>query len=206
MQFWYFNLCSSFIKFNHVIDKLKCIFYENSYWRDLVDTSIAEFLEKVLAAKTIVTAILKSDLVIALPYLAKLFLQIRPRKNWIMENKLPYANLQFVSRLPNSVNILSLKREFPRSFVLVLFIDFSLLATFLLIIAKLNVIFRSECVDSSEFWHSLVKEWKAIKFLSLKDIFYYPITHPPDFEYFSILSTNKSNFKVAFIESLLINL
>lgn len=32
-----------------------------------------------------------------------------------MENKLPYANLQFVSRLPNSVNILSLKREFPRS-------------------------------------------------------------------------------------------
>ena len=115
---------------------------------------------------------LKSDLIIALPYLAKLSLQIRPRKNWIMENKLPYANLQFVSRLPNSVNILSLKREFPRSFVLVLFIDFSLLATFLLIIAKLNVIFRSECVDSSEFWHSLVKEWKAIKFLSLKDIFY----------------------------------
>ena len=37
LLFWCFILCSDFIKFYHEIDKLKSIWYKNSYPPDLVD-------------------------------------------------------------------------------------------------------------------------------------------------------------------------
>ena len=65
---WCFSSCSGFIKFHHEIDKLKSILYKNSYPRDLVDKCIKEFLDKILAPKTVVSTVSKKDLVIALPY------------------------------------------------------------------------------------------------------------------------------------------
>ena len=44
---------------------------------------IKEFLDKILAGKTIASTVRKKDLVIALPYLGKLSLQIRTRINLI---------------------------------------------------------------------------------------------------------------------------
>ena len=72
LLFWTLNLCSDFIKLHHEVDKLKSIFYKNSYPRDLVKTCIKGFLEKILAPKTMVSILPKKDLVIALLYLDKL--------------------------------------------------------------------------------------------------------------------------------------
>ena len=70
---------------------------------------------------------------IALTYKDKLSLQILPRKNRIIKNKLSYCNLRFVFQtlvcFPNSVNILYLKAEYPCSYLLELFINFSVVAT-----------------------------------------------------------------------------
>ena len=52
-----------------------------------------------------------------------------------MKNKLSYCDLRFVFQtsvcFPNSVNILYLKADFPRSHLLELFINFSVVATVL---------------------------------------------------------------------------
>ena len=84
------------MSFHHEIDKLKSVLYKNSYTRNLVDKSIKEFLDKILAPKSVVSAVPKKNLVIALPYLSKLCLQIRTGINRIMKNKLPYYNIRFV--------------------------------------------------------------------------------------------------------------
>ena len=85
LLFWCFSLCSDFIKFYHEINRLKSIFYKNSCPLDLIDKCIKEFLDKILAPKTIVSALLKKDLVMLLPYLGKLSLQIHTRNNRIMK-------------------------------------------------------------------------------------------------------------------------
>ena len=63
------------------------------------------------------------------------------------------------------------------------------------IIAKLNVILRSEYMNSWEFLH----DDSAIK----EDLLFY--NHAPDFGYFSILATSSNDFKVTLMGSLLIN-
>ena len=85
LLFWCFSLCSDFIKFYHETNRLKSIFYKNSYPLDLIDKCIKEFLDKILAPKTIVSTLLKKDLVMLLPYLGKLSLQIHTRNNRIMK-------------------------------------------------------------------------------------------------------------------------
>ena len=62
-----FSLCSVFIKFHHEIDKLESILYKTSFPPDLVDKCIKEFLNKILATKTIVSTLPKKDLAVALP-------------------------------------------------------------------------------------------------------------------------------------------
>ena len=54
-----------FMSFHHEIDKLKSILYKNSYPRNLVDKSIKEFLDKILAPKSVVSAVPKKNLLIA---------------------------------------------------------------------------------------------------------------------------------------------
>ena len=69
---------------------------------------------------------------------------------------------------------------------------------------KLNVILRSECANTLEFQHSLEKELKVMMILPLKEHLLFCI-HTPDFEDFSILTTNNKDFKFTLMESLLIN-
>ena len=95
LLFWCFSFCSDFIKFHHEIDKLKSILYKNSYPRDLIDKCIREFLNNILSPKPVVSAVPKKNLVIALPYLAKLFFQVHTRINHIKKKKLPYRNNHF---------------------------------------------------------------------------------------------------------------
>ena len=54
-----------FMSFHHEIDKLKSILYKNNYPRNLVDKSIKEFLDKILAPKSVVSAVPKKNLLIA---------------------------------------------------------------------------------------------------------------------------------------------
>ena len=76
------------------------------------------------------------------------------------------------------VTFLHLKTKFHWSCVLALFINFSAVAAMLPIMAKLSVIFKSECVNTWEFLHSLGKELKEMMILPLKSTFYSAITHP----------------------------
>ena len=91
-----FSLCSAFIKFHHEIDKLKGIFYKNSYPPDLIDKCIKEFLDKILPPKPVVSTVSKKNLLITLPCLRKLSIQMRTRINRIIKNKLPYCKVRFV--------------------------------------------------------------------------------------------------------------
>ena len=59
------------------------------------------------------------------------------------------------------------------------------------IMAKLNVILRSECVNTWKFQLLHEKEFKVMMILSLKDF-----NHSLDFEDFSILFSNSNDFKV----------
>ena len=78
-----------YLKFHHELDKLKCILHKNSYPLDLVNKCIKECLDKMLAAKPVVSTVPKKNLVMALPYLGKLSLQISTRINRVIKNKTP---------------------------------------------------------------------------------------------------------------------
>ena len=101
------------------------------------------------------------------------------------------------------VTVLHLKTKFHRFYVLALFRNFSAVAAMLPIMAKLNVILRSECVNTWQFLHSLGKEFKMMTILPWKNLLF--CNHTPDFEDFSILASNNNDFKVKLMESLLIN-
>ena len=75
------------------------------------------------------------------------------------------------------VTFLHLKTKFHHFYVLALFTDFSAVVAMLPIMAKLNVILRSECVNTLEFLRSLGKESKMMMILPLKNTFYSAITH-----------------------------
>ena len=123
---------------------MKSVLYKNSYPRDLVDKCIKKFLDKILAPKPVVSTIPKKDLVIALPYLGQLSLQICTRINCIMKNKLPCCNVPFVFQTKCKIsNFLHSKTKSYLSYVLTLFVNFSVVAAMLTIMAKLSVILRS---------------------------------------------------------------
>ena len=114
LLFWCFSLCSDFIKSHHEIDKLKSILYKNSYARDLVDRCIKEFLDKILAPKSVVSTVPRKNLVIGLPYLGTFSLQISTRINRIMKNKLPYCNIRFVFQTKCNIrNFFTFKDKVP---------------------------------------------------------------------------------------------
>ena len=74
------------------------------------------------------------------------------------------------------VTFLHLKREFRCSYVLALFTNFNVVAAMLPTMAKLNVILKSECLNTWNFQHPLGKELKGMTILLLKKINYYALT------------------------------
>ena len=91
-----FRFCSDFAKFYHEVDNLKSILHKNRYFHDLVDKYIKEYLDKILAPKSLVSTIPNKDLVIVLLYFGNFSLQIRKRIICIMKRKFPYCNIWFV--------------------------------------------------------------------------------------------------------------
>ena len=93
----------------------------------------------------------------------------------------------FFSRL--SAKLLTfwhLKTKFHRSYVLALFTNFSVMAAMLPIMAKLSVILRSECVNTSEFSALTGKRVKVDDDSAIKEHLLF-CNHAPDFEDFSFL-------------------
>ena len=149
LLFWCFRLCPWFFRaFYHEIDNLKSILYKNSYPCDLVDKYIEKDLDKILSLSIIVITVPKKDLVIAPPCLGKLSLQICARINYITKKtSLIIISALFSWASAKAVAILHLKTELHRSYVLPVFINFSMVAAMLPIMAKLNAIIRSECMS-----------------------------------------------------------
>ena len=198
-------MCSDFIKFHHEIDKLKSILYKNSYPRDLIDKCIKEFSDKILAPKSVVSTVSKSDFQIALPYLGKFSFQIRLRINRIMKNKLLYCNVRLVfqTKCKNS-NFFSFKDKIP-------------------MFLRSGVIYKFQCGSCSTTYYGKTKHQFKVRMCEhlgilrltekrVKDddgsatkehlLFW---GHTPDFEDFSIVAGNNSDFKIKLVESLLIN-
>ena len=196
-----FGLCSDFIKFHNEIDKLKRILYKNSYPLDLVDKRIKIFLDKILVLKPVVSTEPKQNLVITLPFLGKLSLQIRTRINCIMKNKLPYCNIRFAFQTKCKIsNFLHLKKKFHRFYVLALQLP-SCNATYQ---GKTKRHFKVRICKYFGISGINGKRIKGDDDSAIKDHFLF-CNHTPDFENFSILSTNNNDFKVTLMESLLIN-
>ena len=173
-----FSLCSDFIKFHHEIDKLKSILCKNSYPRDLVDKSIKEFLDKILAPKRVVSTVPKKNLVIALPYLVKLSLEIRTSINRIMKNKLPYCNIRFVFQTKCKIsNFFTFKDKislFLRSGIVYKFQCGSCNAT---CYGKTKRHFKVRMCEHIGISALTGKRVKGDMILPLKNIFYSVITH-----------------------------
>ena len=70
-----------------------------------------------------------------------------------------------------------LQTKFYRSYDLALCTNFSVVAAMRPIMAKLNVVLRSELVNFWEFLHSLEKVLKVMMIQPLKKIFHSTITH-----------------------------
>ena len=198
-------MCFDFIKFHHEIDKLKSILYKNSYLRDLIEKCIKEFLGKILTPRPVVSIVPKKDLIIILRYLGKLSLQIRTRINRIMKNKLPYCNVQFVFQAKCKIsNFFTFKGKIP-------------------LVLCSSVVYKFQCGSCNTTYYGKTKrhfkvrkcEHLGISALTgkrvkgdddclIKEHLLF-CNHTPDFEDFSILATNNNDFKVALMESLLIN-
>ena len=106
----------------------------------------------------------------------------------------------FVFQTKCKISNFTLKTEFHLSYFLALFTNFRVMTAMLLIMEKLNVIVKSGCVNTLEF-QKIVKsdEDSAIK----EHLLF--CNQSPDFEDFSILTTNNNDFKVTSMESLLAN-
>ena len=95
-----------------------------------------------------------------------------------------------------------LKTKFHRSYILALFTSFSVVAAMLLIMAKLNIIFKVRMCKHLGISALTGKRVKGDDDSAIKEHLLFG-NHAPDFEDFSI-STN--NNLVPLIESLLINI
>ena len=106
---------------------------------------------------TVVNRRPKKDLVIALPYLIKMFLQIRTRINRIMQNKLHTIIFGLFSRLRAKLvsNIFQCKDKIPSFVCSGIAANFSEVAAMLPVVAKINVTLRSKCMSTWESRHLL---------------------------------------------------
>ena len=171
----------------------------------MIDKCIKEFSDKILAPKSVVSTVSKSDLQIALPYLGKFSFQIRLRINRIMKNKLLYCNVRLVfqTKCKNS-NFFSFKDKIP-------------------MFLRSGVIYKFQCGSCSTTYYGKTKHQFNVRMCEhlgilrliekrVKDddgsatkehlLFW---GHTPDFEDFSIVAGNNSDFKIKLVESLLIN-
>ena len=192
---------SDFIKVLHEIDKMKSILYKNSYPRDLADKCIKEFLDKILAPKSVVSTVSKKNLVISLLYFCKLSLQICTRINRIMKNKRPYCNIQFAFLTKCEIsNFLTYKDKIPSLLCSGIAYKFECCGCNSTYYGKTNVFLRSECMNTA----LTGKRVKGDDDSSINENLLF-CNHTLGFEDFLILATNNNDFKITLMQSLLIN-
>ena len=183
---------------------MKNVLYKNSYLHDLVNKCINKFLDKILATKPVVSTVPKRDLVIALTHLVKLSLQIHTKINCIMKNKLPYCNIRFVfqtkCKISNAVTFIDKIPSFLRSGIVYKFQCGGCNATYY---GKTERHFKVRMCEHLGISAVTRKSVKSDDDSALKKHLLF-CNYTPDFEDFSILATNKKDFKVTLIESLLI--
>ena len=138
-----------------------------------------------VVTKNIVSIVPKKDLIIA--YLGKLTLQKHIRINRIMKNKLRYCNIQFVFQTKCKIsNLLAFKGRI-RSFL------------------RSGIVFKFQCGGCRATYYGKTKchfKIKMCKQLGILALLF--SNHSPDFENFSIFTTNSNNFKVTLMKSLII--
>ena len=153
----------------------------------------------------VVSTVPKKDLLVALPYLGKLPLQIRTRINHIMKNKLLYCNLQFIFQTRCKINnFFTFNNKIPsflRSGIVYKFKCGSCNATYY---GKTKCHFKVKISEHLGISALTGKRGKGDDDSAIKEHLLF-CNHTPDFEDFSILAANKSDFKRTLMESLLIN-
>ena len=184
---------------------MKGILYKNSYTRDFVDKCIKNFLYKVLTQKVVVGTVPKKDLMIVLPYLGKLSLQIRTRINCAMKNKLPNCNFRigFQSKC-KLINFFTFKDKIPiflRSGIVYKFKCGGCNATYY---GKTKRYFKVRMCEHLGVSSLTGKKVKGDNNSAVKEHHLF-CNHSSGFDDFSILASNKNDFKVTLIESLLTN-
>ena len=196
---------SDFIKVRHEIDKMKSILYKNSYPRDLADKCIKEFLDKLLAPKSVVSTVTKKDLVISLLYLGKLSLQICTRINRIMKNKRPYCNIQFAFLTKCKIsNFLTYKDKIPSLLCSGIAYKFEFCCCNATYYGKTKRHFKVRMYEHLEISALTGKRVKGDDDSSINENLLL-CNHTLGFEDFSILATNNNDYKVTLMQSLLIN-
>ena len=184
-------LCISIRYFSGIVNQ---IHYALNKW-------IKEFLDKILAPKAVVSTVPKTNLVIALPYLGKLSLQI-PQEliaYWKINSRTVISDL-FSRLTARLITFLHLKVKFHLSHDLALFTNFSVVAA----ICKTKRHFKVRMCEQLGISALTGKRVKGDDDSAIKEhlLFCNPT---PDFEDFSILATNSSDFKATLMESLLIS-
>ena len=184
---------------------MKIISYKNNYLCDLIDKGIKKFLDKILTKKSAVSIVPKEDLTMVLSYLGKLSLQIHTWLSSIMKNKLWYGNVQFVSKMKCKISNFVWSKDRIPSFL------------------RSGIVYKFQCGGCNAtyygktkrhfkvwFWEHLRisaltgKRVKCVDNSAIKEHLLF-CNLAPDFEDFSIQDTNNKNFKVALMDSLLIN-
>ena len=198
-------MCSDFTKFHHEIDKLKSILYKNSYPRDLIDKGIKEFLDEILAPKPVASTVPKEELIIALLYLGKLSLQKRTRIIRLMKNKLLYGNAQFVFQIKCKIsNFFSFNNKIPSFLCSGIVYKFQCSSCNATCNGKTKRHFKIRMCEPLGISALTRKRVKGDDDSAIKEHLSF-CNHTPDFEDFSIRTTNNNDFKVTLMENLLIN-
>ena len=200
-----FNLFSDFVKFHQEINILKSILFKNSYPRDFVDNCIKEFLDRVLTRKVLISTVLKMDLMIVLPFLGKLLLQIRTRINRVMKNKLLHYNFRIVFQTKcKLINFFTFKDKictFLRSGIVYKFKCCGCNATYY---GKTERHFKVRMCEHLGVSALTGKRVKRDNDFAIREHHLF-CNHSSGFDDFSILASNDKEFKVALMESFLIN-
>ena len=93
-----FSLSSNVEKFHKEISSLKSVFKSNGYSKNLIDSCIKHFLDKLFVKNKVSMTAPKLQLVCVLPYTGKCSLDLRARLRLTIEKIIPFFKVDIVCR------------------------------------------------------------------------------------------------------------
>ena len=93
-----FSLSSNVEKFHEEISSLKSVFKSNGYPKNLIDSCIKHFLDKLFVKNKVSMTAPKLQLACVLPYTGKCSLDLRARLRLTIEKIIPFFKLDIVFR------------------------------------------------------------------------------------------------------------